>query len=76
MSESRTSEEYLNDCWVGLTSWEEEVCNELENEDEKLTQKLLHETEAANKKLWLAFQNAAQYVALMYKGKFCSSDFT
>lgn len=68
MNESKTSDEFINDCWVGLTSWEEEVCDDIENKDETVNQILINETEVINKKMWSSFQNAAQCVAIMYKG--------
>lgn len=68
MSESRTSEEIINEYWADLSNWEQKTCEDLDGEGDALNQRIIQEKEAADKKLWTAFQNAAQCVAIMYKG--------
>jgi len=65
MSEGREGDDDLSDFWV--TSWEQQTVQELENEDDQ-AQVLHAQLNAANEKLWTMFQNAAQCVAVMYKG--------
>ncbi|XP_066972861.1 HUWE1-associated protein modifying stress responses [Macrobrachium rosenbergii] len=66
MSEGRDGDDdILGDYWI--TSWEQQAVQELENEQDH--QQSLHaEADAANEKMWILFQNAAQCVAVMYKG--------
>ena len=62
MSEGRNNDE---ECWI--TNWEQQTMDEVESQPDH-QERLNSETDAANQKLWFLFQNAAQNVAIMYKG--------